>query len=131
VTTKELPDNVRALIRTCIPTLDALEVLLYLEREQGEYWGPKQISDALLPSEVPAQAVVAHLAMFQSHGLVIEQHGVGFRYRPISPEVGEAVAGLVRAYIQRPVTLVRTVYSIAEEHRIQAWADAFKFKKDG
>jgi hypothetical protein len=41
-----------------------------------------------------------------------------------------AIGLLLRAYNERPVTLIRTVYAIADAKKIQAFADAFKIKKD-
>jgi hypothetical protein len=44
--------------------------------------------------------------------------------------VESAIGLLLRAYNERPVTLIRTVYAIADAKKIQAFADAFKIKKD-
>jgi DNA-binding GntR family transcriptional regulator len=127
----ELPESVRSLIASSIPTLDALEILLLLVRRHDEALKPEQIEAALRPTEVAVQRIGEYLGLLEARGLVVEEPGRGFQFRPKSPELADATAALSRAYHERPVTLVRTVYQLAEANRLRDWADSFRFKKDG
>ncbi|MBI4500965.1 MAG: hypothetical protein HY700_07370 [Gemmatimonadetes bacterium] len=126
----ELPADVRQLIRDSVPTPDALEALVLLVRNPAQSRTAEEMVVAMLPIVVSESAMNDYLALFRSHGLVVEQEGARFAHQPATPGVEAAVRGLLKAYNERPVTLIRTVYAIADSKRIQSFADAFKLKKD-
>ena len=68
------------------------------------------------------------LQQFEIRGLVARRENDEFQYAPATPELGAAVASLMRAYNERPVTLVRVIYSPRDE-KIRSFADAFRLKK--
>jgi hypothetical protein len=57
---------------------------------------------------------------------VIENQDAGLQYQPASAALDFTVRALVKAFEERPVTLIRLVYS----RKLQSFADAFKIKKD-
>ena len=126
----QLPEEVRQLIRDSVPTPDALEALVLLPQNPGESRTIKDLLAAMHPVVISESDMNGYLKLFRSHGLVVEQEGGRFVCHPESPEIEASVQGLLKAYNERPVTLIRTVYAIADAKKIQSFADAFKLKKD-
>jgi hypothetical protein len=129
VNRNDLPENVRRLIRDCVPTIDALEILLYLVRRADSLTTSNEIVTALLPTRVSESIVKDYLALLTSQGIITEARQGFFVYAPSSRETAQDIEALAAAYNQRPVTLVRTVYSIAESRSIRHFADAFRIRK--
>ena len=127
---RELPDEVRILIQASVPTPDALEVLVGIARCAPATLTPEQLAESLRPATITVPMARGFLQFFRSQGIVVESAGEGFRFEPASPELGQAVLGLIKAYDERPVTLIRTVYDLADQKALQAFSDAFRLKKD-
>ena len=89
-----------------------------------------ELIEALRPSAVTEPVLREFLALFRTQGILSQTPDGRILYRPDSPAVESAIGLLLRAYNERPVTLIRTVYAIADAKKIQAFADAFKIKKD-
>lgn len=122
-------EDVRALIRSCIPGSDALEVLVLIATRPGT-WHLADLATALRDVVSPIPDLVAFVESFAGCGLVSGNAVAGFRFSPRTPELAAAAAKLILAYNERPVTLIRTVYSIADAQKIQAFANAFRLRKD-
>lgn len=129
MTSNELPENVRALIARAVPTIDALELLLQLVREPARSWTAAELS-AGAPAGVREPGVAAFLDTLRAQNLVEEREPARYVYHAGTPALQQAVAGLLTAYRERPVTLIRTIYAIADSRAIQSFADAFKLKRD-
>lgn len=129
VSETELPEEVRNLIRASVPSMDALEILLYLVFNRSRQLTTREISDGLPSVAISESTIREYLTLFRTQGLAVEQQG-RFGYQPASATLDAAVSALTAAYNERPVTLIRTVYAIADSKRIQSFADAFKLKKD-
>ena len=89
-----------------------------------------ELIEALRPTAVTEPVVRETLALLRTQGILSETPDGRILCRPDSPEVEGSIGLLLRAYNERPVTLIRTVYAIADAKKIQAFADAFKIKKD-
>lgn len=89
-----------------------------------------ELIEGLRPTAVTEPVVREALALLRTQGILSETPEGRILYRPNSPAVESAIGLLLRAYNERPVTLIRTVYAIADAKKIQAFADAFKIKKD-
>jgi hypothetical protein len=126
----ELPEEVRLLIRSGIPTVDALEILILLVRHPDQYWTAEAIGSELRYDLVDRPAITRCLGLFAANGLLGQGVSDSVIYRPASPELAASVTKLVQAYDERPVTLIRTLYAIADSQKIQAFADAFRIRKD-
>lgn len=121
----ELPENVLALLKRGIPTYAAAEFLLLI-RKVGKFAAAAELC-AMKQPPADAKEVEGYLAIFQAQGLI--EYGDGaFRYAPVSDELNCAVEGLAVAYNERPVTLIRTIYALADS-KIQSFADSFKIKE--
>lgn len=125
-----LPEEVRRLIQSTIPTIDALEVLMFLTRQSGVAWRPNEVVNQMQPTVIGEAAVRDYLVLFQVEGLMVSQADGSLLYRPATAQIEAAVQALIQAYNERPVTLIRAVYEIANSKKIQAFADAFKIKKE-
>jgi hypothetical protein len=104
-------------------------VLMQLVRHPGAPRTVAELIEALRSTAVTEPVVRESLALLRTQGILSETPD-GIVYRPDSPAVESAIGLLLRAYNERPVTLIRTVYAIADAKKIQAFADAFKIKKD-
>ncbi len=62
-------------------------------------------------------------------GLVEQAKESRWGYQTPSSDLEAVVAGLTKAYNERPVTLVRTIYSLRDA-KLRSLADAFRFKKE-
>jgi hypothetical protein len=130
VVEQELSEDVRRLILGSVPTLDALELLIGLVRRTPAIMTPDMLHRELGARAIGREAIVRYLQSLQTQGIVAEGPPGLFGYRPANAELDRAVQGLLRAYNERPVTLIRTVYELADQRRIQAFSDAFRIRKD-
>lgn len=113
-----------------MPTIDALEVFLLLVREPGRARTTAEIARDLESTILPEDSLREYLVLLLSQGILHGSPESGVAYRPASAGMEAAVEGLRAAYDQKPVTLIRTVYSIADAKKVQAFADAFRLRKD-
>jgi hypothetical protein len=122
----DFPEELCLLIRDTIPTIEAAELLIVLCRDPARQWKPEEIVHEIRPTVISESEVRKCLVLFRACGLVIENQDARFQYQPASAALASTVGTLVKAYNERPVTLMRLIYS----GKIQSFADAFKIKKD-
>ena len=123
----DLPEALLRFIELCVPTYQAAEVLLFFAAHPDGEWSPEEAVVAMRPAVVTVPAMREYAALFADKSLLAETDG-RFRYDP-SPELERSLGELVRAYNEKPVTLIRAIYRIADS-KIQSFADAFKLRKD-
>lgn len=126
--THDLPESLLRFIESTIPTYQAAEVLLFLAARPEREWKPEEIVVGMRPVVITVPAVKEYLALFKIRGIVKERDGC-FHYEPASPEIEGGIAALAHAYDTAPVTLIGTIYRMAES-RIRSFADSFKLRKD-
>lgn len=119
----DLPQNVYAFLLEHIDSLEQLEVLLLMRKDQRS-WSAQEIARELRIMPESAGNRMSNLSL---RGIVIEDGSARYRYSPRSPELDRDVAGLATAYAERRVTVINL---IATKHleRIKSFADAFKLK---
>jgi hypothetical protein len=122
----DFPEELCLFIQKTIPTIDAAELLVLLARDPARHWRFGEIVHELRPTEIAESEIKRCLALFLANGLVVDNQDAGFQYRPATPSLDATVHALAKVFNQRPVTLIRVIYS----RKIQSFADAFKFKKD-
>jgi hypothetical protein len=116
-------------LRAAVPSVDAAELLLLLQREPARWWAAPEALAALLPGAAPSDADLArYLALFQANGLIAVGPDQRVQYRPAQFAVEAHVTTLAQAYRERPVTLIRVIYALRDS-TIQSFADAFKLKR--
>lgn len=125
-----LPDDVLGLIRAAVPTLDALEILIFMVSSPGESWTADDLVACVRPNDIPVATIKQHLHAFLALGVLGTAPGSRYRYCPGTAEIARAVTGLQQAYNEKPVTLIRTLYRIGDSEKIRGFADAFRLKKD-
>jgi len=122
------PQSLLELIQSCVPTLQAAEVLLFFASHPDRDFSTEEVVVCMRPAVITVPAVKEYTALFATHGLVTDAHG-RLRYGPLSSALERAIGELARAYNERPVTLIRVIYRIADS-KIQSFADSFKLRKD-
>lgn len=125
----DFSDEFCRFIQHAIPSVEAAEILLFLQKSQDRSWQVQEIIEGLRASITIGDADgVKWVEALQSRGLVTIGQDRRVQYRPGSPELEEFARGLARAYTQRPVTLIRMIYALRDS-KIQSFADAFRIRK--
>jgi hypothetical protein len=124
--TTDIPEEVRRLVQGHLPTIDHLEILLYLVRKAPE---GRTIPEILEAVSTQAKTVADKLANLVESRLVVTEHGV-YRYRDAPDDLTQklTVQGLLYAYNTLPMAVIRLVY----EHPTYAahlFANAFRLRK--
>jgi hypothetical protein len=116
-------------VRAAVPTVEAAEALLLLQREPERRWSADELIAGLAPiATLNPAASAAYLNLFQTQSLVAMGPDRRAQYRPGSAELQQYVATLEQAYRERPVTLIRVIYALRDD-KIRSFADAFKLKR--
>lgn len=124
----ELSVNLKRFLRESIPTFQAAELLVFLSQHVNKRWGSEELVEAIRPSIISLSSVKEYLHLFKLHSLLDESVQSGFLFSPKSSELQASVEELAHAYNERPVTLIRTIYS--QTDAIQSFADAFQIKNN-
>jgi hypothetical protein len=120
-----VPDRLIPFIRTSIRTVWALELLLHLKNRSAESF---KISDLVRDLRSSHGAISDAVDALRQANLLSES-AEGVRYAPATPELDALVLHLQSTYQQRPTTVIRLIAE-APSNSLQAFADAFKIKKD-
>jgi hypothetical protein len=122
------PQSLLDLIQSFVPTFQAAEVLLFFASHPDCDFSIEEVVVCMRPAVITVPAVKEYTALFATQGLVTDAHG-RFRYGPLSSTLDRAIGELARAYDERPVTLIRVIYRLADS-KILSFADSFKLRKD-
>jgi hypothetical protein len=139
----ECPANVKAFVATHIDSVVQLEVLLLLFGAPDRAWTADQIAREL---RIDPAWVQTQLEQLCTRGLLHCEAGEApsaYQYRPHSPQLYDAVAGLAKAYVDRRVTVISLIYSKppapppsatpaepGTSDPLKSFADAFRLRKD-
>jgi hypothetical protein len=125
----DFSDEFCRFIQLAIPSVEAAEILLFLQKSPDRAWELKDIIHGLRASITIGDADGAKwVESLQARSLVTIGQDRRVQYRPASPELEEFARALARAYAQRPVTLIRMIYALRDT-KIQSFADAFRIRK--
>lgn len=124
-------DDFCRFLQTVVPTVDAAELLLLLQREPERWWTAQEAIAALLltGASVSEAEAARYFGIFQSNGLIAVGPDKRVQYRPGFTALEGHVRTLAQAYSERPVTLIRVIYALRDS-KIQSFADAFKLKRN-
>lgn len=117
-------ETVLSFVRGSIASAWSLELLLLLHRNPERSWSGEALVRELRGSEPLVAESVAALGQAG----IVEIGEMGVRYRPRSPELDGLVTALVELYRQKPIAVLRTIFS-APSDKIRSFADAFLFRK--
>jgi predicted ArsR family transcriptional regulator len=124
-----IPEDVERFIQAYIDSVEQLDVLLHLEKNNSSKLTATAIASALYSN---AQAIEMRLRKLTADGLVSvsEDAERAYRYRPDSPVKDAMVKQLSRIYQERPVAVITAILS-RRASSAQAFSDAFLFGKRG
>lgn len=112
-------------VRSHVPTVWTLELLLVLKRDPDRRWSSEQLVAELRGSEA---VVTAALGQLKRAGLArIDEHA-RYGYEPALPGLAASADQLDQAYRERPFTIIKWI--AAPEDKLRSLADAFKFRRD-
>jgi len=116
-------------LRAAVPSVDAAELLLLLQRESARWWSAPEAAAELAPAVVLSESDVArYFGIFQASALVAVAPDKRVQYLPGFSALEAHVQTLEQAYRERPVTLIRVIYAL-RDNSIQSFAAAFKLRK--
>jgi hypothetical protein len=127
VSSDGITEEVRQFISEHIASIEQLEVLLLLYRNQGREWNATDVAGALYTT---VDSIERKLAALCSSGLLVCRNEADplYRYKPEKPGIDRTVHGLATAYSERRVSVINLVFAKPLDH-IRSFADAFKIKK--
>ena len=106
-----------------VPSVWALELLLFLRAHAERSWTPAALVQELRTSETVVQNA---LHVFEASGLVrCDEDGCG--YQPASEALAELCDRLARLYRERPVAVVNAI-TRAKTSSLESFANAFRLK---
>ena len=111
-------------VRSAIKSAWSLELLLLLYREPRQSWTGEALVRELRGSE---HLVNESIGTLGAAGL-IERSEEGARYRPQSKELEALATALIELYRQKPLTVLKTIFSSPSD-KIRSFSDAFLFQK--
>jgi len=115
--------DLRIFIARYIDSVAELEALLLLRSSPDQKWTLKAIADRLYTAEAETAVALTRLC---SEGMVTCQDDL-YQY-DYSPNLAPTVDRLAEAYRRQLIPITNLIH--AKPRRIQAFADAFKLKKD-
>jgi hypothetical protein len=113
-------------IKTQIASVDELRALLLFQVSPQTNWDAAGLAGKLYLRPVVAAAVLSRLAA--KGFLAADGDPPRYRFQPKSDEFAQRVAELAEVDRKLPVTLINMIYGMPKD--LQAFADAFKIKKD-
>ena len=122
----QLPEDVHRFVVEHINSVEQLETLLLLRGDTEKLWSVDEVSQALY---TPAAAAQMRLSDLQTRGLFTQSDDQRWRYDAANPEFDRLVGLLAQLYRDRRVTIITLIYS-KPHPQVQAFADAFKLRKD-
>jgi hypothetical protein len=110
----ELSETLRAFLCENIPTVQAAELLLFFAENRDRGFSAEDVVLALRPRIITVDAVREYAASFTERSLLTETDG-RFKYAA-TQDLDHGVCELLRAYTERPVSLIIAIHHIALGH---------------
>ena len=122
------PPELKQFIEHHIESVPQLEALLLLRREPQRQWEAAEIAKALY---IPEDVASSLLAEFGRRGFAVlaPPTTVRYTYRTRDEESDRLIDQLASVYQERRVAVISLIYS-KPLHKVQTFADAFRFGKE-
>jgi DNA-binding transcriptional ArsR family regulator len=123
------PDDLKRFLDGNIEAIEQLEILRLLGDNPDKEWGTAALARDV---QAPQPVVVAHVAALYARGLLQSENRGGevvCRHGARTPELQALVARLLQLYRERPVTMIRMVYSRSDP-ALRSFSDAFRLRKE-
>ena len=121
----ELDEDLKLFIRSVIPSVWALELLLFMRAHADRPWTHEALARETRSHTNLAREVVAH---FTLAGLVAARED-GCVYWPAAQVLDELAGKLAAAYRDRPVTVINAI-TASRTDNLKQFADAFRLRGD-
>jgi len=118
-----LNHELTGLVRQHIRSVWTLELLLLMRSRPDFAWSAPELVQELRAS---THLVANNLQGLEQAGLVLAEGAGRYRYAPANPLLATLADAVDAAYRERPVAIINLIS--APDDRIQALADAFRFK---
>ncbi len=122
-----LPRSLIQFIHECVPTYQAAQVLLFFAAHSDCDFSAEDVVVAIRPAVVTVRVVKECTSLFVDKGLLRQAHG-RYRYSPSIEDLERGIGELALAYNEKPVTLIRAIYRIADS-KFQAFGDSLKLRE--
>ncbi|HVY88860.1 MAG TPA: hypothetical protein VG942_08325 [Hyphomonadaceae bacterium] len=119
-----LDPKLLAFVRTSIPSIWALELVLLLRRAAPGYLTPEEIVQLLRATPNLIERLLERLA---KAGLVVRNQDGAYRFECASPELEQLCDALATAADERPIALRDAIISAPNE-KLRDLADAFRLQ---
>lgn len=116
-------EAVREFIARFLPSIDHLDALLLLARDESRWWTSHDAAGALHCAPPGCEKALADLVRFGLAELTVN----GYRYRPTTDSLRVAVSRLETMNRERPVSLIRELYRGSPSAR--TFSDAFRLRR--
>ncbi len=125
-----IPEELLRFIDANVESVEQLEILRILGEAPAKQWNA---CDLARDSQIHPSSIAAQLAALESRGLLKTEMPDGqlvCAYGPKTAQLKGSLTQLLQFYKERPVTLIKVVYARAD-HRLNAFAEAFRLRKEG
>lgn len=121
----DFSDAFCAFLQSCVTSVNAAELLLFLWRKPTVGWSVRDLAAAIDPAGSMSEAeALLCVETFAARGLISRMSDGLVSYRP-SADFDMHIETLARLYLERPVTLFRVIYALRDA-KIKTLADAFR-----
>jgi hypothetical protein len=121
-----LSDDAKSFMAAAIPSIWALELLVFLRKNAGASWSVDALTRELRASN---QIVEEAVATFQTAGLLVTEADAKLRYKPTIEALDAVVAEIADAFARQPIAVSKEILS-ARHDKIRHFTDAFRIRKD-
>ncbi|OSJ17382.1 hypothetical protein BST63_12270 [Bradyrhizobium canariense] len=118
-----LPEEVEELVRRYIRSVAQLEALLFFHKRPGERFDVESLAARLYAGKIEMADALASL---RKDGFLDGEVGI-YAFAP-RPELRPVVDSLALAYSRHLIPITHIIHN--SPHRIQAFSDAFRIRKD-
>lgn len=124
-----IPEDVRRLILTSIPSVPFLEALLLLRADPGQRWTGAMLSSRLYTSERMARAVLDELCRSGMAAPCPPPDADRYCYAPSSASLRARIDELADLYARHLVDVTNLIHSTLDR-KAHLFADAFRLRKE-
>ena len=125
---QQIPPAVREFLDRYIRSVEDLYLLVAMAETRDRWWDAASAAHELGGGRSAAASVLEHLARHSLLDIRVTDD-VRYQFRPVTPEIREAVVACAAAYHADPVAVVRAV-TASRQRNLQAFADAFRIRRE-
>ena len=129
MTVDPVDPEIERLLRVAVESVERLEILLAMRREQPKAFTAKMLRSTMAISGAAADT---HLAILCGRGFlgVTIGNDLVYTYRPISTKIEHQVTEIARLWQQRRAEVAALLTNGRATNAANAFANAFRFRKD-